>query len=147
MRALKRHYGAGPLHVLLHVAVFATVLWVATSVVDARGAFNILLWFLAALVVHDLLLLPFYSAIDRVARRGMPGPRVNFVRVPALLSALLLLLFFPPILGRNDDSFSRVAGLEPEGYLERWLLLSAALFAVAALLYVVRRVRRSAATS
>jgi hypothetical protein len=59
----------------------------------------------------------------------------------------MLLLFFPPIIGRNDGSFSRVAGVEPDGYLGRWLLLTAVLFALAAVLYVVRRVRRSAATS
>jgi hypothetical protein len=95
------------------------------------------LWFVAAIVLHDLVLLPFYSVIDRAAGRGARGPAVNYVRIPAALSGLLLLLFFPAILGRNEDSFARVAGVEPSGYLERWLLVTAGLFAASAVLYVV----------
>jgi hypothetical protein len=140
-------YGSSPLHLLLHVALFAAFAWVALQVADAREAQNIALWFIAAIVLHDLALLPFYSAIDRLGRRGLRGGAaavVNHVRVPAALSALLLLLFFPAILGRNEGSFARVAGVEPSGYLERWLLVTAALFAASALLYVVRS-RRDAA--
>ena len=145
---MRARYGASPLHLALHVAVFAAFAWVALQVADAREAQNIVLWFAAAIVLHDLVLLPFYSAIDRAGRRGLArgsGAAVNHVRIPAALSALLLGLFFPPILGRNDASFARVAGVEPSGYLERWLLVTAALFAASAVLYVVRG-RRAAAT-
>ena len=141
---MRARYGSSPLHLLLHLAVFAIVAWVALSVADARGMANILLWFVAALVLHDLVLLPFYTAIDGAARRAVPRGAVNHVRIPLGLSALLLLLFFPPILGRNDESFARVAGLEPSGYLERWLLVSAALFVGSAVLYAARS-RRAAA--
>jgi Na+/melibiose symporter-like transporter len=141
--ALRRHYGATPLHLALHVALFAAFAWVVLQVADAREAANIALWFVLAIVLHDLVLLPFYSAIDRVARRGAPRGAVNHVRVPLVLSAVLLLLFFPPILGLNDESFERVAGVEPSGYLERWLLATAVLFAASAALYAVR-VRRAA---
>ena len=145
MKAFTARYGASPLHLLLHVALFAAFAWVALQVADVREAQNIVLWFVAAIVLHDIALLPFYSAIDRVGRRGLPGAAaVNHVRIPAALSALLLLLFFPPILGSNDGSFARVAGVEPAGYLARWLLVTAALFGVSALLYVVRS-RRAAA--
>jgi Na+/melibiose symporter-like transporter len=140
---VRARYGASPLHVVLHLALFAAFAWVALQVADAREAQNIVLWFVAAIVLHDLALLPFYSAIDRVGRRAVRGPQVNYVRIPAALSAVLLLLFFPPILGRNEDSFARVAGVEPTGYLERWLLVTAGLFAAAAVLYVVRS-RRAA---
>ena len=141
---MRARYGASPLHLVLHVAVFAAVAWVALQVTDAREAQNIVLWFVAAIVLHDLVLLPFYSAIDRAGRRGATSSAVNYVRVPAALSAVLLLLFFPPILGRNEESFARVAGVEPSGYLERWLLVTAGLFAASAVLYVVRS-RRAAA--
>ena len=144
---MKARYGASPLHLVLHVALFAAFAWVALQVADAREAQNIVLWFVAAIVLHDLVLLPFYSAIDRVARRGVRGPAVNYVRIPAALSGLLLLLFFPPILGRNEDSFARVAGIEPSGYLERWLLVTAALFAASAVLYVVGSRRAAPAHS
>ena len=143
MRALGRHYGATPLHLLLHVALFAAFAWVALQVADARGAANIALWFLAAIVLHDLVLLPFYSSIDRAAGRGVRGAGINHVRVPLVLSGVLLGLFFPAILGLNDESFARVAGTEPSGYLERWLVVTAVLFAASAALYVVR-VRRAA---
>lgn len=140
---MKARYGASPLHLVVHVALFAAFAWVALQVVDAREAQNIALWFVAAIVLHDLALLPFYSALDRIGRRGVRGPQVNYVRIPAALAGLLLLLFFPPILGRNEGSFARVAGVEPSGYLERWLLVTAALFFASAVLYVVRS-RRAA---
>jgi hypothetical protein len=144
MRLFRERYGATPLHLVLHVAVLCAFAWVVLQVADARAAQNIALWFVAAVVLHDLALLPFYGAIDRAARRGFPGPAINHVRVPAALSGLLLLLFFPPILGLSDGSFSRVAGVAPEGYLQRWLLVTAALFLASAVLYEVRS-RRSAA--
>ncbi len=127
-----------PLHLLAHGALFALFGWVALQLADAREATNIALWFVLAIVLHDLALLPFYSTLDRLAARAVRrGPLVNLVRVPAVLSGLLLLLFFPPILGRNEGSFARVAGTEPEGYLERWLLVTAALFAGALALSVL----------
>lgn len=140
--ALRRHYGATPLHVLAHVVVFAIVGWVALILADTRDVANILVWFVGALILHDLVLLPFYSVLDRIGSRAAPRAHVNHVRVPAALSALMLLLFFPPMLGRNDGSFARVAGVEPDGYLGRWLLLTAALFAASALLLLVLSARR-----
>jgi uncharacterized membrane protein len=104
---------------LAHGILFALAGWVVLQLVDAREAQNILLWFVLAIVLHDLVLLPFYSALDRLGRR-LPVPP-NAVRIPVVLSGLLLLLFFPMILGRT--------GLDSEGYLERWLLVTAALFA------------------
>ena len=133
----RHRYGATPLHVVAHVVVFAVFAWVALKLADAREVSNIVLWFAAALVLHDLVLLPAYSALDRAGAR-VTGARVNYVRVPAALSALMLLLFFPAMFGRNEGSFARVAGVEPSGYLGRWLLLTAALFALAGLAYVAR---------
>jgi Na+/melibiose symporter-like transporter len=134
-------YGASPLHLLAHLALFATFLLIASLLFDDTQAWNIALWFVGAIVLHDLVLLPFYSALDRLAARGAPRGAVNFVRIPVALSGLLLLLFFPPILGRNDGSFARVAGEEPSGYLERWLLVTALLFAGSLALYLLRLAR------
>ena len=143
MTALFRsRYGSTPLHVLAHVVVFAIFAWVALKLADVRAVSNIIVWFVAALILHDLVLLPFYATIDRVGATFSRRGGVNHVRVPAALSALMLLLFFPPMLGRNDGSFARVAGVEPEGYLERWLLFTAALFAVSGLLLVLSARRR-----
>ena len=125
-----------PVHFLAHGALFALFGWVVLQLVDARESFNMLAWFVLAIVLHELVLLPFYSALDRLALAGR-GSAINYARVPAALSGLLLLLFFPQILGRNEDSFARVAGESPEGYLERWLIVTGVLFAASLALYVL----------
>ena len=45
-----------------------------------------------------------------------------YVRVPALLSGLLFLVFFPEILGLGDQTFHTASGLHQDVYLARWLL-------------------------
>lgn len=132
---MRRHYGTSPLHLLAHGLLFAVFGWVVLQLVDARGAGDMLVWFVLAIVLHDLALLPFYSALDRLAVRS-PLPSANLVRIPAGLSLLLLLLFFPQILGLNDGSFRFVSGVNPEGYLERWLIVTGVLFAGALALSV-----------
>ena len=146
---MKARYGATPLHLLLHVALFAAFAWIAIVLADARQAANIALWFVGALVLHDLVLLPFYSAIDRVGRRGLRLGRgaVNFVRVPAAVSGVLLLVYAPAIAGWNDASFERVAGTTSDGHLARWLAITAAAFALSAVLYAVSARRAAPAAS
>ena len=138
MSALRRHYGQTPLHLLAHLSVLAVTAAVVLALADAREALQMLMWFVLALVLHDLVLLPFYTVLDRASQRAVPRRAAQHLRVPLGLSALLLLLFFPQILGRNDASFENVAGVAPDGYLERWLLVSAALFAASGVLYLVR---------
>lgn len=134
-----RRYGASPLHLLGHVACFAFAAYAVAQLLQARRADNIFLWLLGAVVLHDVLFLPFYSALDRIARRGTRRLRaVNHLRVPALISGLLLLVFFPAILGRNAGSFERVSGVGVDGYAGRWLLVTAGLFGASAVLYAVR---------
>jgi hypothetical protein len=149
---IRRRYGASPLHLLAHALLFAAAGWVLLRVIDVRAASDVLLWFLGALVLHDLVLLPLYSLLDRAASalaRRVGPPRlsaINHVRVPAALSGLALLVFLPLISGRSDPQLRRVGGIEPTGYLERWLALTAALFALSALVYAVRvhRLHRAA---
>lgn len=133
-----RRYGATPVHLAAHAVAFALAGWAILQLVDVRAASNLLLWFVGALLLHDLLLLPAYAALDRLAT-GAIGPRtVNYVRVPAAFSVLLFAVWFPTILGRNDATFGRVAGFTREGGLGRWLLLSAGLFATSSLLWLIR---------
>lgn len=107
--------------------------------------FMILLWLVGAAFLHDLVLLPLYSALDRAATRACAalGRReaVVHVRVPAALSGLLLLLWFPLISGRVAERYAEVTGLSGSGFAQRWLLITAALFALsgAALLVRLRR--------
>ncbi|MEP6952749.1 MAG: hypothetical protein ABI950_01660 [Solirubrobacteraceae bacterium] len=139
MSRIRERYGASPLHLLGHLVVFAITLWAISHVFDGREPWNFVVWFVAAALLHDLLLLPFYSVLDRVAQ-ALPGPRsaVNFVRVPALMSGVMLLVYFPRILDRAPGNYTRVSGFDPEGYMRNWLLITAALFMASALLYVGR---------
>ena len=61
-----------------------------------------------------------------VARTG----GISYLRVPAALSLLMLVVFFGTVGGRGEGAYRAVSGLEYEGYAMRWLLVSAALFAV-----------------
>jgi hypothetical protein len=125
---MRRRYGSSPIHLLAHLAAFALAGYALLQILDARGARDVVIWFVAAVVLHDVLLLPAYSALDRAAQR-ITGPAVNYLRVPVILSALLLLAFFPVISGKGEGAFRATSGLAYDGYLERWLLVSGALFA------------------
>ena len=138
MRLRGNSYGASPLHLLAHLAVLPLVAWALLQVLDRPDALRILLWLALSAVVHDLVLLPFYSVLDRAGQRVTPRPAVNHVRVPALISGLLLLVFFPAISGKGEPSFQRTSGLTYDGYLARWLLITAALFAISGAIYLVR---------
>jgi hypothetical protein len=135
-------YGASPLHLLAHLAVLPLVAWALLQVLDRPDALRILLWLALSAVVHDLVLLPFYGVLDKLGQRTA-GPAINYVRVPALLSGLLLLVFFPAISGKGEGAFHGVSGLDYDGYLARWLLVSAALFAVSAAVFLLRGRSRS----
>ncbi len=136
---MRRFYGASPVHLLAHLAAFALVAWVLAQAFDLRGATRVLVWLLAAAILHDFLLLPVYSLLDRVARRALPrGPAVNHLRFPAGISLLLLLVFFPVISARGEPAYESVSGLTYDGYAERWLLVSLGLFLLSGALYLVR---------
>jgi FtsH-binding integral membrane protein len=137
---MRRVYGAHPLHLLAHAVLLPVAAFAILELAGVRAASNIALWFVAAVVLHDLLLLPASAVADRAIQATVPRA-VNFVRVPAALSALLLLVFFPLICGRSDSTLEGVSGVAPQGYAERWLLVTAALFAVSAALYLLRRRR------
>ncbi len=70
-------------------------------------------------------------------------PLINHVRIPAFLSALALLMFFPLILGLDTTNYEKDAGLSGDVFLTRWLGLCAALFLGSAVIYAIR-LRRSA---
>ena len=136
-----RAYGAGPLHLLSHLAALALAAYAFTRIFAGVQPWNVVLWFAGALVLHDAIAFPLYTALDRLALRSR-GRAVNYVRVPALLSALSFIVFAPLILGLGDGRYERATTLSQDIYLGRWLLLCGALFAASGLLYAVRA-RRS----
>ena len=135
---MRRLYGAGPLHLLAHLALLPLAGWAVLQILDGRSAARIVLWLVAAAVLHDLVVLPLYSGADRAARAAVGGA-INYVRIPAALSLLMLAVFWGTIAGRGGGAYRAVSGLSFEGYAMRWLLVSAALFAGSAALYGLRR--------
>jgi hypothetical protein len=135
---VRSRYAASPLHLLAHLAAFALAAWALLQALQLGGWQRIALWLAGAVVVHDALLWPAYTTLDRLARRGRPVGWANYVRVPAGISALLLLAFFPVVCGKGEAAYRRVSGASWEGYVERWLLVSAVLFAVSGALYLAR---------
>jgi Kef-type K+ transport system membrane component KefB len=135
---MRDRYGASPLHLLAHLATLALAAWALLHALDLGGAERIVLWLVAAVVLHDLVLWPAYTTLDRLARRGRPVGWANYVRIPIGVSVLLLLVFFPVMCGKGERTYMRVSGARWEGYTARWLLVSAALFVVAGALYLAR---------
>ena len=141
MSLLRRRYGASPLHLLLHLAWFAVAGWALLYLLDVQPLTYLLLWLVGSVVLHDFVLLPLYGLLDRVGSVPLRGA-VNYVRVPVVLSGLLFLVYLPIILGRGEPAFARVSGAGyDESYLARWLLASAALFVLSAVVYGVRAAR------
>ena len=154
MTPIRRVYGAQPLHLLAAIASFAIVAagvagWFQAGS-DPRG---ILLWVLGSGAAFEWILLPLAWILDRIALGSRAGdgslrPRVGprnraYVRVPALLSALLLLVFAPLIFRADTPTFEATTGITPPDYLARWLLATAAMFVISAFAYALslRRAR------
>ncbi|MEP7089620.1 MAG: hypothetical protein ABI776_05865 [Nocardioidaceae bacterium] len=141
-------YGAHPLHLLVLLASLALTAYVVGFVVRAPDSVRIGIWFVAAVVAHDLVLFPLYALADRSVsgllsrrprRRVALVPAINHLRLPVMASLLLLLVFFPAILGQGEATYLRASGLtEGSTYLARWLLLTGAFFLLSAVAYAVR---------
>jgi uncharacterized membrane protein len=153
----RERYGAGPLHLLAVLVSFAVAAYALERALElTSNPDRIVIWLGGSIVAHDLVLLPLYAALGALLAAallaGGRGSRVriaalNHLRAPALASGLLLLVWYPLVAGPAERGFTRVTGLSKDVYLERWLLLSAALFAASAAIFLLRlpRLRRAAA--
>jgi hypothetical protein len=145
-------YGSNPLHLLTLVAGFAlfghvvatikpTTLWNTNTWWQ-----SILVWFAAAIIAHDLVVFPIYALIDRILVAGSRlRPRatatvsaLNYVRIPAMGAGLTLLVFLPGIIEQGAQAYTAATGQTQEPFLGRWLMLTAVMFAVSAVLYGIR---------
>ncbi len=149
MRRVLSWYGASPAHLLSLVAGMALSAYAVSRVTALGTLLAIGVWFVGTLIAHDLVLFPIYAATDnasawlrhRVRRGSAPSvPAVNYLRVPAVLSGLLLIAWFPLVL-RLSPGYERVTGRSDDPYLGRWLLVTGVLFAGSALLYAARLLR------
>jgi hypothetical protein len=150
MERFRSSYGQGPLHLIAVVASFAIATYAFLEIAAGSAPVNFAIWFIAAIVVHDMIAFPLYSMLGVIAGAGLQRPDltpgvfgINYVRIPALLSAFVFIVWFPVILGFSEDEVVESTGLGTDPFLGRWLLLTGVLFLISGLLYALklRRVR------
>lgn len=130
---MRRVYGSTPLHLAGHLAVFALTAYAVVQIFTLGAPWQVVVWLVAAVLFHDAVLWPLYSA-----GAGLLG---NHIRIPLGLSLLLALVFAGTVTGKGANAFRNASGVEYDGYLTRWLVVSAALFAVSAVIFLARRRR------
>jgi hypothetical protein len=160
IRRIRHWYGANPLHLIALIAAFALAGYAVDAVAAAGQLPGFVLWFAVAIVGHDLLLFPLYSIADLSVRRLLPRwatrpagpagyagraaaapakpPFLNHIRVPAGLSLLLLMVWFPLILGLSSANYHKASGLSTDPYLPRWLAITGVAFLISAVSYALR---------
>jgi hypothetical protein len=146
----RRSYGENPMHLLALLGCFALVGAAVLALVPNPSAITILIWFVAAVIAHDLVLYPLYALADRslvltrwarrrVSSRPVTVAATNHVRLPVLGAALVGLLWLPTISGHAAGVAYFATGLPPTvDFVARWLLLTAALFLASAVVYAAR---------
>jgi hypothetical protein len=130
-----------------HLVLIGVVAWALAQMFRVSVApqpLNLALWLALGAVVHDLVLLPAYAAVDAGVRR-LPRQVVNHVRFPLAISGVLALVWLPVILDRQPQNHVNALGHPPADYLGRWLAVTGALFAVSGLVLGVRLLRDRAA--
>ncbi len=156
----RHHYGASPLHLVAFLASIAVTGlavkgWLAEPAISIR---YILIWFVGAIIAHDMVVLPLYTSLDRLAlaisrrRHSGPGeappaptrsPGWVYVRIPLILSAMLLLVFGAEILREGNATFHLASGHTQDVYLSRYLIVVGVLFLLSGLAYVASSARAS----
>lgn len=151
MSRFAKLYGSHPLHLLTMLSGLALLGYILATFKPATlwnpEAWwqSIAVWFAAAVVAHDLVLFPIYALVDRLLSRRVTKPHLkvaahNHIRIPAMGAALTLLIFLPGIIQQGAATYQAATGQTQQPFLGRWLLLTAAMFAISALVYAARLV-------
>lgn len=151
MSGFAGRYGARPWHLLALLACFALTGYAASRLLGDRTALvRVTVWFVGAAVVWDLVLGPLLALADRGLQplhrlrvRGVAA--LNFVRIPALLAGLLLLVWAPLVLRRPEGVYEAKSALQIEPYLGRWAGVTVALVVGSAVAYGVAVLRAARA--
>jgi hypothetical protein len=155
VKRFTRLYGSNRLHALLLLGCFAFVGYVASRVLQVSHPGWIAIWLAGAIIAHDLVLFPAYTAIDRLLsdrHRRPPSSTTgvswkNHVRVPAVICGILLLITFPLVLRLSNATYVEATGLNTSVYLGRWLLVSVCVFGASGLVYGLRLLARRGPTA
>jgi hypothetical protein len=146
----RRFYGQNPMHLLALLGCFALVGAVVLELYPNPSAVTMLIWFVGALIGHDLVLYPLYALADRslvlarwvrrrVSARAVSVAATNHVRLPVLGAALVGLIWLPTISGHAAGVAYFASDLPPTvDFVSRWLMVTAALFLLSAVVYAVR---------
>jgi len=146
-------YGARPLHLLSGLAALALSGYAILELFHKAKPLEIAEWLIAAIVLHDLVLLPFYSLLGGLAHRGLGVGKagreerleaLNHLRIAVFFVVLPLFVWAPLIFGLANTRYQHATGLTTDIYLGRWLLYSGVVCVGSAVLYVIR-VRRTRA--
>jgi hypothetical protein len=122
--------------------------YVISRVFHASHPGWIAVWFVGAIVAHDMVLFPLYAAVDALVMRHRPGRRTsvagvpwrNHVRVPVVLSGILLLMTFPLVFRLSEHAYFAATGLHTSVYLGRWLAVTGCIFASSGVVFVARMI-------
>jgi hypothetical protein len=146
-------YGGHPAHLLLLAVAAAVAGWAILQWLDAPTPVRLLVWFGAAVVGHDLIAFPVYTGLDRLLLRVIAGrsalaaaasisrwrrAAINHVRIPGLLSILLLVMWYPLIFQRSDGVYFAASGRHQNRFLSNYLLAVALLFAGSLVILMIR---------
>lgn len=148
MARFRSLYGAGPLHLVVALASLAIGAYALLRALDlvARDE-RLWLWLGGSIVAHDFILFPLYALLGALAIGVIAPSRsrsrfrvavLNHLRFPALMSGLLLLVWFPLVWQKAPLTFMRNTGLSNDAYMGRWLAITAVLFGLSALVLAVR---------
>jgi hypothetical protein len=149
----RRRYGAGPLNLVAHLAALGIAAFAFDRIFSSGHVKELLFWYLGFAIAHDLVFVPAYTGLDRLFRATiarLPRPRpeavpvVNHLRAPAVISALLLIIYLPLLSGRADTSYFAMSGHHLTQYLRNWLLITVVLFIGSGLIYTGRVARARA---
>lgn len=139
-------YGAQPLHL---IAVIASLLLSGYGLlrIDALdGSVRIFIWIVAGALLHDLVALPLYSLLLRIAKipvaaaagsKAAASRALNYVRAPIGFMLLTGLVYFPLIFRMAPEEYMATTGRSVDTYLGRWLLLSGIGFVISGIAYAV----------
>ena len=148
LATFRRLYGAGPLHLAVLVLTLGVAAYAVVTLLAGEQAswLRIGVWFLAAVVVNDLVLNPVAAVIDGVLRGGLrwlparpaAPTTVNHIRLPLLAAALTFLIFFPGIVRQGEPVVFGQSGLDQSPFLLRWVLLVVGMIVASAVAFAVR---------
>jgi hypothetical protein len=148
--SFKDAYGSNPFHLLLLLAMAALAGFAVLHWLHAPTPVRLLVWFAAAVIAHDLIAFPIYTGVDHLLIRAVagkdPGPvisrwrraGINHLRVPTMISVLLLIMWYPIILKRSDGPYFHASGQHQDRGLTNWLLVVAILYGTSLVIFLGR---------